>query len=51
MFFSRSTYLALAAIASPALAATYKQSANIVGADFMTAFTFEAIADPTGGLV
>ncbi|KAF7975332.1 hypothetical protein HWV62_9769 [Athelia sp. TMB] len=51
MRFSASRYLALAAIASPALAATYSRSANIVGSDFLTAFTFEAIADPTDGRV
>lgn len=32
-------------------AATYSLSDNIVGTDFLSAFTHEAIADPTHGRV
>ena len=43
--------LALASIVVPALGATYFRSDSIVGSDFLTAFTFEAEADPTNGRV
>jgi hypothetical protein len=43
--------LAFASIIVPALGATYKQSDSIVGAEFLTAFTFEAEGDATNGRV
>ncbi|EGN97297.1 glycoside hydrolase family 16 protein [Serpula lacrymans var. lacrymans S7.3] len=43
--------LTLASLAGSALAGTYTVSDNIVGDDFYSAFTFEAIADPTDGRV
>ncbi|KAF8876314.1 2 beta-glucan [Infundibulicybe gibba] len=46
-----SSSLILLSIAAPLLAATYSQSDNIVGAGFLSAFNFEAIADPTHGRV
>ncbi|KAF8873871.1 2 beta-glucan [Infundibulicybe gibba] len=46
-----SSSLILLSIATPLLAATYSQSDNIVGAGFLSAFNFEAIADPTHGRV
>ncbi|KAF7307669.1 Glycoside hydrolase family 16 protein [Mycena kentingensis (nom. inval.)] len=43
--------LAFASLLSPALAATYSRSQNIVGTGFYNAFNFEAIGDPTHGRV
>ncbi|KAJ7642037.1 endo-beta-glucanase [Roridomyces roridus] len=42
---------ALLLLSSSALGATYRRSDNIVGADFYTKFSFQAIPDPTHGRV
>lgn len=46
-----SVFLALAYASTSVLAGIYAQTSNIVGADFLSAFTFEAITDPTSGFV
>jgi hypothetical protein len=43
--------LAVASAVVPALGATYSKSESIVGADFFSAFNFEAETDPTHGRV
>lgn len=43
--------LALACLAAPTLGAKYSRSDSIVGPEFLTAFEFEAEADPTHGRV
>ncbi|KZP26125.1 glycoside hydrolase family 16 protein [Athelia psychrophila] len=46
-----SVFLALAYASTSALAQTYTLSSSVVGSEFLSAFTFEAIADPTSGFV
>jgi hypothetical protein len=43
--------LIFVSIVVPTLCKTYSRSDSIVGADFLTAFNFEAEADPTNGRV
>jgi hypothetical protein len=47
------SYFVLAVLTSARLAAgvTYSQTDNISGAGFLSAFSFQAIADPTNGRV
>ncbi|KAG5651997.1 hypothetical protein H0H81_006649 [Sphagnurus paluster] len=47
----RISVLAILSFAGSSLAATYGLSDNIVGSSFLTAFNFQAIADPTHGRV
>ena len=46
-----SNVLVFASLTAPALGATYSLSQSVVGDQFLTAFTFETIADPTLGRV
>jgi len=46
-----SVFLALAFASSSVLANTYSLKSSIVGSEFLSAFSFEAIADPTDGFV
>ncbi|KAF7984285.1 hypothetical protein HWV62_15239 [Athelia sp. TMB] len=46
-----SIFLALTYASISALAQTYTLSSTIVGSEFLSAFSFEAIADPTDGFV
>ncbi|KZP21848.1 glycoside hydrolase family 16 protein [Athelia psychrophila] len=46
-----SVFLALAYASTSVLANTYSLQSSIVGSQFLSAFTFEAIADPTDGFV
>ncbi|KIM72353.1 glycoside hydrolase family 16 protein [Piloderma croceum F 1598] len=49
---SLSTFaLVFAFITTPARGATYSRSDCILGTDFLTKFTFEAVADPSNGRV
>jgi hypothetical protein len=43
--------LALASLAVPALGNNYYRSDSIVGADFLKAFIFQTMPDPTHGRV
>ncbi|KAG6816368.1 hypothetical protein H0H87_006641 [Tephrocybe sp. NHM501043] len=43
--------LCFLSLAAPSLSASYSLSDNIVGSGFLSAFNFEAIADPTHGRV
>jgi len=51
MWSSIARVVAVSSLVFEALAATYNLNANYVGADFLSAFTWETIADPTGGRV
>lgn len=45
------TAIALAFLAALALDPTYNHSQSVIGDQFLTAFTFEAITDPSAGRV
>ena len=49
--FSAVSFTVLCSLVSVALAATYSQTANHVGTDFLNSFTWQAISDPTHGRV